>query len=181
LGKSAPKSTRSRAEGDLPADSDVAGRSIDYGQLPDLVGYRVQKAHSRLFQMFADMLAGLKVAPGQYSALVLIGLNPGLSQNALADACGIDRTALVPITRRFEKLGWIRRSRRTEDRRVYSLELTLEGERILNLAWPLVQEHERRLTAGLSRAEVERTRMLLARIADSESKHGKRSGGRFPE
>jgi DNA-binding MarR family transcriptional regulator len=168
--KSAPKRDRSRVERDPPSDSSVGSPSIDYCQLPDLIGYRVQKAHSRLFQMFADMLTGLKVAPGQYSALVLIGLNSGLSQNALADACGIDRTALVPITRRFERLGWIRRSRRTEDRRVYSLELTTEGERILDCAWPLIQEHEQRLTAGLTRAEVDRARMLLARIADSENK-----------
>lgn len=118
--------------------------------------------------MFTDMLTGLGLAPGQYSALLLIGRNPGLSQNALADAAGIDRTALVPITRRFERLGWIRRARRAEDRRVYSLELTSEGERILDRAWPLIQEHEQRLTAGLTRAEVERARALLARIADGE-------------
>jgi DNA-binding MarR family transcriptional regulator len=152
----------------LSPDSSPGRGNVNYGQLPELIGYRVQKAHSRLFQMFTDMLTGLGLAPGQFSALLLIGLNPGLSQHALADAAGIDRTALVPITRRFENLGWIRRSRRAEDRRVYSLELTSEGAHVLDRAWPLIQEHERRLTAGLSRAEVDRARMLLARIADCE-------------
>lgn len=175
LRESSPKRKRSQFDGDLPSDSSTGSNSVDYGQLPELIGYRVQKAHSRLFQMFTEMLTGLGLAPGQYSALMLIGLNPGLSQNALADAGGIDRTALVPITRRFERLGWIRRSRRTEDRRVYSLELTTEGQRILDRAWPLIQEHEQRLTVGLTRAEIDRARMLLAKIADSENKRAGRT------
>lgn len=146
-----------------------AGMDIDHGHLPALLGYRVQKAHWRCFQMFTDMLTGLGLAPGQYGALLLIGLNPGLSQVALADASGIDETAVVHLTRRFDRLGWIRRWRRIEDRRVYSLEITAAGERILDRAWPLIQEYERRLSAGLTRAEVDRARTLLAKIAGNEN------------
>ena len=77
----------------------------------------------------------------------------------------------MPLRRRYgeDSDGFIA-ARAHGGRRVYSLELTTEGERILDRAWPLIQEHERRLTAGLTRAEVDRARMLLARIADSENK-----------
>jgi DNA-binding MarR family transcriptional regulator len=133
------------------------------------VGYLVRKAYSRLFQSFTEALKDLGLAPGQYNALLLIGLNPGLSQMALADASGIDRTTMVPITERFAKAGWVRRTRRTEDRRVYSLRLTPSGEAVLRSAQPLIEAHEKELVAALRPAERSMLRALLARIADIET------------
>jgi DNA-binding MarR family transcriptional regulator len=141
---------------------------INYGLLTSLVGYQVRKAYSRLFQTFTEMLQDLSLAPGQYSALLLIGLNPGLSQMALADATGIDRSTIVPITNRFARSGWIRRTRRNDDRRVYSLRLTPQGQAILDRARPIIRAHEVRLVAGLSEAERAMATALLMRIADSE-------------
>jgi DNA-binding MarR family transcriptional regulator len=137
--------------------------------LPTLVGYQVRKAYSRLFQSFTEALEELGLAPGQYSALLLIGLNAGLSQMALADAAGIDPTTMVPITNRFSKAGWVRRTRRAEDRRLYSLRLTPSGEAILKKARPLVEAYEKRFASALSPGERTKLRTLLARIADIEA------------
>jgi len=146
-----------------------AGRTISHGQLPKLVGYLIRKAHSGLFQSFTEALDDLGLAPGQYNALLLIGLNPGLSQMALADASGIDRTTVVPITERFAKAGWVRRTRRTEDRRVYCLRLTPAGEAVLKSAQPLIDAHEKEFVAALRPGERALLRSLLARIADLEA------------
>jgi DNA-binding MarR family transcriptional regulator len=151
--------------------------AIHYGALPSLVGHHVRKAYSRLFQSFTEALGELGLAPGQFSALMLIGLNPGLSQMALADAAGIDGTTMVPITNRFAKAGWVRRARRPEDRRVYSLRLTPEGKAVLAKARPLVEAYEKKFTAVLSAAERAKLRELLARIADAE---GARAPGVSP-
>jgi DNA-binding MarR family transcriptional regulator len=143
---------------------------IDYGVLPTRVGYQIRKAYSRLFQTFTAMLEDVGLAPGQYSVLLLIGLNPGLSQMALADAAGIDRSTIVPITNRFAKMGWIRRTRRSEDRRVYSLRLTSQGQSVLDRAHPIIRAHEEQLVAGLSQTEIALATTLLARIADGEAR-----------
>jgi len=143
---------------------------IDYGPLPSLVGYQIRKAYSRLFQTFTEMLEEVGLAPGQYSALLLIGLNPGLSQMALADATGTDRSSIVPITKRFADKGWVRRTRRTADRRLYSLRLTPSGETILHKAQSLIEEHEKQFVAPLSLAERVMVRTLLARIADADTR-----------
>jgi DNA-binding MarR family transcriptional regulator len=160
-------------EDELADDTALAGaalgREMDYGFLPALVGHQVRKAYSKLFQSFTDSLQKLGLAPGQYSALELIASNPGLSQMALADATGMDRTAMVPITNRFAKVGWVRRTRRSEDRRLYALELTPRGEAALAKARPMIAAVERELAAALSRDELKATRTLLARIADSEN------------
>jgi DNA-binding MarR family transcriptional regulator len=149
-------------------------RKMSYGFLPALIGHQVRKAYSKLFQSFTDALGTIGLAPGQYGALQLIALNPGLSQMALAAATGMDRTAMVPITNRFAKAGWVRRSRRSDDHRVYSLELTPRGEAALEKVLPLIEAVEKQFAAALSRDEQKTTRMLLARIADSED-----SGGRI--
>jgi DNA-binding PadR family transcriptional regulator len=88
----------------------------------------------------------------------------------LADAAGIDRSTIVPITNRFAKLGWVRRTRRSEDRRVYSLRLTSQGQSVLDRARPVIQAHEEQLVAGLSHAEIALATTLLARIADGETR-----------
>src|SRR5688500_57016 len=88
---------RARAVDTAEETSDAPVRDvIDYGPLPALVGYRIRKAYSRLFQSFSEMLKELSLAPGQYSVLLLIGLNPGLNQMMLAEATGIDRSTIVP-------------------------------------------------------------------------------------
>jgi DNA-binding MarR family transcriptional regulator len=137
---------------------------IDYGHLPSFIGYRIRKAYSYLFQTFNAMLKDLNLAPGQYSVLLLIGLNPGLSQNALAEATGLDGSTIVPITNRFVKLGWIRRSRRRDDRRFYILRMTPAGQAILDKARPIIEAHERQLVAALSAQECQMLNGLLSRI-----------------
>lgn len=164
--KSAPNSAARFSAAGAPQRADV----IDYGILPTRLGYQIRKAYSRLFQTFTAMLEDIGLAPGQYSVLLLIGLNPGLSQMALADAAGIDRSTIVPITNRFAKLGWVRRTRRSEDRRVYSLRLTSQGQSVLDRARPIIQAHEEQLVAGLSQTEIALATTLLARIADGEAR-----------
>ena len=151
------------------ASQPAAEQPVNYGPLPTLVGHHVRKAHSHLFQTFTEALAEVGLAPTQYNALMLIGLNPGLSQMALAEVAGIERTTIVPITNRFAGAGWIRRTRRSEDRRLYSLRLTPQGEAVLAKARPLVEAHEKQFVRGLSASERALLRVLLARIADIET------------
>lgn len=112
------------------------------------------------------MMKDVDLAPGQYSVLLLIGLNPGLSQMDLAAATGLDGSTLVPITNRFEKLGWIRRARRSEDRRFYSLRVTPAGQAVLDNARPIIDAHERQLVSRLTERERHTLIDLLTRISE---------------
>lgn len=143
--------------------------TIDFGPMPTLVGYRIRKAYSYLFRTFTAMFKALGLAPGQYSVLLLISLNPGLSQMDLAEATGLDGSTIVPITNRFVKLGWIRRVRRRSDRRFYALAITPTGQAVLEKAQPIIEAHERDLVVGLSEPERVRLVELLARITDSRA------------
>lgn len=143
----------------------MSSPAVNFGPLPEHVGYHLRKAYSYLFRTFITSFKHLQLAPGQYSALVLIGLNPGMSQLELAAATGLDGSTVVPITNRFAKLGWIRRTRRANDRRVYSLRITPAGQAILDEAWPLIVERERNLESVLSACERAELIDILSRIA----------------
>ena len=70
---------------------------IDFDVLPGLIGYHLRRAQVAVFAHFADSIAR-QATPGQFGVLTLIGVNPGLTQSALASAVGIERStaALTP-------------------------------------------------------------------------------------
>ncbi len=150
---------------------------MNQGRLFDFVGYRIKLAYSLVFQSFNDMFADLDLAFGQYSVLVLIGLNPGVSQLALAQAAGLDGSTIVPITNRFAKRGWIKRVRRSDDRRVYAVRITPIGQAILDSANLLIEQHDRQLLASFTQKERETLKALLGKLvkdlpAAQNAEHG---------
>jgi DNA-binding MarR family transcriptional regulator len=144
--------------------ADTPPETIDYGLLTRLFGYHLKRAYSYLYRTFVAEFRELKLAPGQYSTLVLISLNPGLSQIELAAATGLDASTIVPITERFEQLGWIRRMRRRDDRRLYTLRIAPSGQEVLDKAKPLIAARQKRLAAILSPDERRQLIDVLARI-----------------
>lgn len=152
------------------------GEAIHLGALPDLVGYRIKRAYAYSVQTFMDSFEELGLAYGQYSVLLLIELNPGLSQFVLAAAAGLDGSTIVPITNRFAKLGWISRTRRKDDRRVYALQTTRRGKAILDRAGTLLATHEKDLVSALTAAERSVLLRLLTKITDRK---GARQNGPF--
>jgi DNA-binding MarR family transcriptional regulator len=137
---------------------------MNHGRLFNFTGYRIKLAYGLVFQSFNEMFAELDLAFGQYSVLALIGLNPGVSQLALAQAAGLDGSTIVPITNRFAKLGWIKRVRRSDDRRVYAVRITPAGQAILDQANILIEEHERQLVASFTPAERATLKGLLGQL-----------------
>jgi DNA-binding MarR family transcriptional regulator len=140
--------------------------SVEQGPLPNYTGYRIKKAYNYVFQTWTSMFSDLGLAFGQYSVLLLIGLNPGISQMALAAAAGLDGSTIVPVTDRFVKLGWVRRLRRKNDRRVYALRVTAAGLALLESAGKVLEAHERNLLSPLTKQERVKLGNLLAKITD---------------
>src|SRR6185437_9216101 len=115
-------------------------------------------------RIFIDLFEGLGLAPGQFHILYLIGRNPGLKQIAIGNAAGIDRSTMAPIVDRFEKMGWIQRTRRPDNRRAYSLEVTQAGKDLLQKARPLVDRHEQELMDALTKSEQREVLQLLTKM-----------------
>lgn len=120
-------------------------RVIALGPLQDRLGYFIRRAQVSIFQDFIRSLSAIDIRPAQYSVLVVIGANPGLSQSDLADTLGIERARLVRLLDRLEKRGLTKRLPAPQDRRSHALQLTAEGQKLLKRANTLSEQHEARM------------------------------------
>src|SRR6188508_3507560 len=62
---------------------------IELGVLNERLGYFVRRAQLWVFQDFIRRLSSLDISPAEFSVLVVIGANTGLSQAELATTLGI--------------------------------------------------------------------------------------------
>lgn len=131
---------------------------IDLGALNGHLGYFVRRAQIWIFQDFIRRLAEIDVSPAQFSVLVVISANSGLSQAELASTLGIERARLVRMLHTLEDRGLTQRSPSSADGRRHELRLTRDGQKLLAQAKALATQHE---TALQSRLGVEKYRLVL--------------------
>src|SRR4030066_1895971 len=75
--------------------------AIGLGVLNGHLGYFVRRLQVWVFQDFVRTLAPLRIRPAQYSVLVVIETNPGLSPADIAEQLGIERGPLVRLPDRL--------------------------------------------------------------------------------
>lgn len=134
-------------------------------------------AQSASFQAFARLTEDVKIRPGRFATLMLIGRNPGISQTALSQANGRDKSTLTPVLNDLVKRGLVRRQRTPDDRRAYQLTLTAAGQRMLNQLAACAVQHDRNLDRIIGRTDRARFLAILRRIEDALARE---NGGERP-
>lgn len=129
----------------------IVTHSIDYNYetLDRFVGYQMKRAFNLVQADLLETLKPFDLRMLTYTALVLIDDNPDLSQTQLANAMDIERANLVVIVDELERRELIVRDRVPNDKRVYALNITLPGRRLLKKATNAVAAHEARLFTGM--------------------------------
>jgi DNA-binding MarR family transcriptional regulator len=136
-------------------------RDIDLDVLTTHLGYSLRRAQVWVFQDFIRALSVIDIRPAQYSVLVVIGANPGLSQAELADRLAIERARLVHMLDHLQRRGLTERLPSPTDRRTHALQLTKDGQKLLKRAKALAARHEARLTEKLGAGAREQVLELL--------------------
>jgi DNA-binding MarR family transcriptional regulator len=134
----------------------------DLGVLPGLIGYQLRLAQRAIFADFAETVGEIGISPGLFGILVVIGENPGLTQQALANAAHLDRSTVVTVIDKLEDRGLV--ERRAADRRSNGLFLANKGATLLRALKRKVARHERRVVQDLSARERAQLVALLQRI-----------------
>lgn len=132
------------------------------GLLPGLIGYQLRLAQRAIFADFAETVGESGVSPGLFGVLVVIGENPGLTQQALADAAHLDRSTVVTVIDKLEQRELV--ERHAADRRSNGLFLSTKGSTLLRALKRKVAQHERRVVQDLSARERAQLVALLQRI-----------------
>jgi len=135
-------------------------RAVDYGTLPNHVGYLLRLAQLRVWEDFYGRMGETGVSPALFSALMLVRSNPGIQQSRLGEALGVARSGAMTMTDRLERLGLVERRADPHDRRAYGLFLTTDGERRMAEFVARVQQHDMLINKVLSPDE-HRTLMQL--------------------
>ena len=94
-------------------------------------------------------MKGTDLTPRQFSVLAVLAKHENVSQTALVDATGIDRSTLAEIVKRLVNRGLLARRRSKLDARAYSVRLTAEGQVVLKKATPIASRVEATLLLAL--------------------------------
>ena len=158
-------SKKPRARGPRPGSiARVAG--LSYGDLDQHLGYVLRRAQLAGFEAFHQATAGVDITPARYTALVIVGANPGLSQSALGAALGTARSGAMLVADWMEKRGWVERRNRPEDGRSWGLYLTKRGEAQLLTLNRRVRENDAKFAGRLSSQERAILKQLLEKLTE---------------
>jgi DNA-binding MarR family transcriptional regulator len=147
----------------VPAACRSARPPIVLDELNHHLGYFVRRLQVWIFQDFIRTLRRIDIRPAQFSVLVVIDANRGLSQSELARALGIERARLARLLHGLQGRGLVQRRRSSADGRRHALQLTVKGRNLLALAKALATRHERRLVEKLG---AERHARMLRELRD---------------
>jgi DNA-binding MarR family transcriptional regulator len=142
-----------------------ARRPVDLGPLPGLIGFMLRRAQIAVFQEIFRAFAEAGIRPAQFSVLVVIERNPGLTQTEVAAALGIKRTNFVALIDGLEQRGLAERKCSATDRRSHALYLTDAGTTMMRQLLHLVDSLEARLVSRIGPGGRDRLLALLRQIA----------------
>jgi DNA-binding MarR family transcriptional regulator len=165
------RATKRKRETSKPQDAAVihlaANRdTIDYGPLRDNLGYVLRRAQLAVFQRFFETFAAFELRPAQYSVLIVIEFNPGISQAQAADALGIKKPNFVTMIDGLEERGLARRVPAENDRRFHGLYLTDAGRALMAKLHKTAALQERDFIEHLGAGEYRQLREALRAVAD---------------
>jgi DNA-binding MarR family transcriptional regulator len=159
----------------------VVKRAADDGVqtefLSSVCGYNLHRATYRLATDFLRSLGDTGMRPVLVSILSVVDENPGISQGAVGQTLGIARANMAPLMSELQTLKLLRRTRNKNDRRVFAIRLTEQGERMLAECKARIRSHENRMLGNLTAAERSHLVALLGKIHLGERGGAPQRGG----
>jgi DNA-binding MarR family transcriptional regulator len=151
-------------------NSETGPGLVDETAIPEpldrVVGYLLRQAHTAFSAhwQLTFRARGLAITPVQGGMLVLISRNDHLTQAALARVLNVEGPTLLQSLDRLEQQGYVRRTRRNNDRRSYVLRITPKGREVLDLILDFLLERDAILLGDLSTEEKRTLIALLKRV-----------------
>ena len=134
--------------------------------LTDLPGHYIRRLQQIAVGVFMEETQAFGVTPVQFAALNAIVASPGIDQRTLAASIGFDTSTIGGVVDRLEARGWVQRQVSPQDRRARLLQVTSEGQRLLQDVSAAVLATQERILAPLPEAErQEFLRMLKVLVA----------------
>jgi DNA-binding MarR family transcriptional regulator len=136
-------------------------------------GFELSESPSHLIkrcqQYFGDLYAreagSCELTKQQFTVLAALENNEGVSQTALVEMTGIDRSTLAEMVRRMLERGLVSRQRTEQDARANAVAITTNGRKALRVARSAADRAEKLLLEALPPSERPKFVKALATIA----------------
>lgn len=119
----------------------------------------------RLHKDFIE--AGLELSPEQWTVLIYLSEQDGVSQQALCNATYKDKPSMTRLIDSMELTGWVSREKNLRDRRSNIINLTPLGRDITNRAQKTALRTLKDLLKGLGMEELNICQEVLRRIFEN--------------
>jgi len=130
----------------------------------DRVPFLLFRASQASLSLANQLLADIGLCARQAGILTMVTELEPLTQRALAQALGIDRTTMVTLLDTLEERGYVTRQRHPRDRRAFLVHPTDSGRIAKSAAVRILDEQQRRFLAPLTHAERTQLAGLLTRL-----------------
>jgi DNA-binding MarR family transcriptional regulator len=125
----------------------------------------------RCVQFFGDLYAheagSGELTKQQFTLLAALEHNDGVSQTALVEITGIDRSTLAEMVRRMLEKGLLSRERTEEDQRANAVAISASGRKSLRAARTASERAEKALLDPLPPGERQKFVKLLGMVASA--------------
>jgi DNA-binding MarR family transcriptional regulator len=139
-----------------------AGNGFDLSEAPSHLMRRCQQFYGDLY---AREGGGKELTKQQFTLLCALEQNDGVSQTALVEITGIDRSTLAEMVRRMLEKGLLSRERTEEDQRANAVAISPSGRKALRAARNAADRAERALLEALPMPERQKFVKALTQIA----------------
>lgn len=127
--------------------------------------FATRQAARHVTRLYERHLAGAEVTSAQFSILVLLDENRGMTMNELATALVMDRTTLLRGLKPLQREGLVNSKRSESDPRQLVLALSGAGQRKLKEAMRLWRKAQTEFETQLGSARAARLRSELLALA----------------
>lgn len=133
----------------------------------DRLGLQIKRAEQAMIAAKTRALRPLGLTVPQYSALLFLDAEPGLSSAALARLALVTPQSMGPVLNGLEERSLIERRPHRHHRRLLEYFLTKDGTALLRRADRAAVRVEEQLAAGINASDRARLRRLLDRVVDN--------------
>ena len=135
---------------------------------PDIpLGRRLGLVAKKYIGIMYKNLGHLDIGPNFIVIILIHKTDSTLTQQELADMCGMDKTNMLRTIDALQNKGLVKREQKPEDRRAYIIKLTAKGEKIIPVIKKSFRALNKKAMEGLSERQMNSFYKTLDKITEN--------------
>lgn len=146
----------------------------------DRLAHLVRDAARSFVRALSVRLAEHDVSFGHWSFLRILWEGDGITQRELSEQAGVMEPTTFSALKTMERLGYIERRQRENDRKKVYIFLTPAGHALRAVLVPQAEEVNAIAVDGVTAADIAATRKVLLAVIENLARHEQESDKRLP-